>query len=102
MGAREAEGSDADGRRPAQRLNERTMRPNRKRTYDEVVRRPQRPRESAVVARRAYMDRGRCSRVGIKRNAIEMGARALDRVVAQRYQWRDAGLGANGRGWAYG
>ena len=102
MGARDAEGSDADGRRPAQRLNERTMRPNRKRTYDEVVRRPQRPRESAVVARRAYMDRGRCSRVGIKRNAIEMGARALDRVVAQRYQWRDAGLGANGRGWAYG
>ena len=91
-----AEGPD---KRPTQR-DRRTLRPGHKRAYDEVRR--QRPRASTVVAKVAYMDRGRRSRTGLKRNAIEMGVRALDRVVAQQYDWQDVGLGKDGRGWAYG
>ena len=93
----DAIGSD-DADRANTRPTQRECRPKRKRSYDEVKRR--RMRANTGVA--AYMERGRQGRVGAKRNAIEMGALALDRVVAQCYEWRDAGLGRTGRGWAYG
>ena len=33
-------------------------------------------------------------RTGAKRDSITAGVATLERVVAQRYDWRDAGLGA--------
>ena len=43
---------------------------------------------------RGYTDRSRHKqpRVALKR-AVEVGARTIERVVAGRYEWRDAGLG---------
>ena len=58
-------------------------------SYDEVRRRKTRRTGST----QGYMLRGRAlSYRGRKRDAIEMGEAALDRVVDGRYEWRDAGL----------
>ena len=58
--------------------------------YDETVRRAKRTRHTGI----AYMHRGRHGRAGPRRIAIEMGERAVDRVVGDRYDWRDTGLGS--------
>ena len=57
--------------------------------YDETARRRKRARQHG-----GYTDRSKHKqpRVGLKR-AIEVGARTIERVVAGRYEWRDAGLG---------
>ena len=56
-------------------------------SYDETQRRRKRRRTTAPPG---YMERN-ARRVGArKRGAIEMGAVAISRVVAGRYEWRDA------------
>ena len=50
------------------------------------------------------MDRSNNRVSGAKRNAIEMGAAAIDRLVRGKYEWRDGGLqpavGARRRFWS--
>ena len=56
-------------------------------TYDEVVRRkPHRKR-----GRIQYVERGRGAK-GASSRRVEVGPLAIDRTVAQRYEWRDAQL----------
>ena len=66
--------------------------------YDETVRRRPRKRYRPVYLATTVGRRGQ------KRNAIVMGAAALERVVHGRYEWRDDGLrpmtGARKRAWA--
>ena len=60
--------------------------------YDETRRRKRRRNHGAV---RPYMDRASngYTRIGAKRNAIEVGAAILTRAAAGEYEWRDAGMG---------
>ena len=65
--------------------------PQRQRTevqsYDEMKRRGPRKRKVAYLTVDGQ-------RTGAKRDSITAGVATLERVVAQRYDWRDAGLGA--------
>jgi hypothetical protein len=67
------------------------VRQNRQRTevetYDEMKRRGPRKRKVAYLTVDGQ-------RTGAKRDSITAGVATLERVVAQRYDWRDAGLGA--------
>ena len=56
-------------------------------TYDEMKRRGPRKRKVAYLTVDGQ-------RTGAKRDSITAGVATLERVVAQRYNWRDAGLGA--------
>ena len=56
-------------------------------TYDEMKRRGPRKRKVAYLTVDGQ-------RTGAKRDSITAGVATLERVVAQRYDWRDAGLGA--------
>ena len=72
-----------------ERGSDRERRPRAHTQYDETARRRKRARPHG-----GYTDRSRHKqpRVALKR-AIEVGARTIERVVAGRYEWRDAGLG---------
>ena len=56
-------------------------------SYDETQRRHKRRR---VTAPPGYMERNARRVDARKRGAVEMGAVAISRVVAGRYEWRDA------------
>ena len=56
-------------------------------TYDEMKRRGPRKRKMVYLTVDGQ-------RTGAKRDSITAGVATLERVVAQRYDWRDAGLGA--------
>ena len=70
----------ADGERPSRQRTE-------VETYDEMKRRGPRKRKVAYLTVDGQ-------RTGAKRDSITAGVATLERVVAQRYDWRDAGLGA--------
>ena len=58
--------------------------------YDETRRRQRRKRQREGER---YVDRSRhTQRKGSLKRSIEVGPHTLDRIVAGRYEWRDAGL----------
>jgi hypothetical protein len=96
--AEEADGAE-DGEEAAEAAGgaaSAQTRPKRKRAregaYDETKRKRARAPRPALP----YVERGH-RQGGAKRNAIEVGERVVDRVVAQRYEWRDGGLATRKR-----